>query len=109
MLDDAHRVLIADDDPHVSEVVGKYLEREGFDVEIVDDGQAALDRVTSSPPDLLGLDLMLPGVDGLEICRRLRATSPVPTIMLTARGQESARVIGLELGADDYVAKPFSV
>jgi DNA-binding response OmpR family regulator len=102
------RILVADDDPTVAEVVVRYLEREGFRVEAVADGEVALDRALVDPPDLLVLDLMLPGLDGLEVCRQLRALAPVPVIMLTARGDENDRVIGLELGADDYVAKPFS-
>jgi DNA-binding response OmpR family regulator len=101
-------VLIVDDDPNVSEVVARYLEREGYQVEIVSDGALGLDRALANPPDLLVLDLMLPTLGGLEICRRLRATVPVPIIMLTARGQEADRITGLEIGADDYVAKPFS-
>jgi len=102
------RVLVVDDDANVSEVVARYLEREGFAVEVVGDGRVAVERALADPPDLVVLDLMLPGLDGLEVCRRLRALAPVPVIMLTARGDESDRVIGLELGADDYVAKPFS-
>ncbi|CAN5504260.1 response regulator transcription factor [soil metagenome] len=102
------RVLVVDDDATVSEVVGRYLVREGFAVESVGDGRVALERALADPPDLVILDLMLPGLGGLEVCRRLRALAPVPVIMLTARGDESDRVIGLELGADDYVAKPFS-
>ena len=102
------RILVVDDDQTVSEVVARYLEREGYRVETVADGRTALDRALADPPDLVVLDLMLPGIDGLEVCRRLRALAPVPVIMLTARGQESDRVIGLELGADDYVSKPFS-
>jgi DNA-binding response OmpR family regulator len=102
------RVLVVDDDATVAEVVARYLEREGFDVETVADGLAALDRATASPPDLMVLDLMLPGMDGLEVFRTLRSVAPVPVIMLTARGNEDDRVIGLDLGADDYVAKPFS-
>lgn len=102
------RVLIVDDDTNVSEVVGRYLEREGCEVEALTDGRAALDHALAKPPDLVVLDLMLPGMDGLEVCRRLRALAPVPVIMLTARGDEADRIIGLELGADDYVAKPFS-
>jgi DNA-binding response OmpR family regulator len=105
---DQPRVLVVDDDPNVAEVVSRYLEREGCQVETLSDGKTALDRALAEPPDLLVLDLMLPGVDGLEICRRLRALAPVPVIMLTAKGHEADRVIGLELGADDYVAKPFS-
>ena len=102
------RILVVDDDPTVSEVVARYLERDGYVVETVGDGRTALDRALAEPPDLVVLDLMLPGVDGLEVCRRLRALAPVPIVILTARGQESDRIIGLELGADDYVAKPFS-
>jgi DNA-binding response OmpR family regulator len=102
------RVLVVEDDATVAEVVVRYLEREGFQVESVGDGNQALERAGSSLPDLVVLDLMLPGLDGLEVCRRLRAVAPIPVIMLTARGEESDRVLGLELGADDYVAKPFS-
>ncbi|MGQ0615456.1 MAG: response regulator [Acidimicrobiia bacterium] len=108
MLNEPARVLVVDDDATVAEVVCRYLEREGFEVESVGDGAVALERALASPPDLVVLDLMLPGMDGLEVCRRLRALAPVPVIMLTARGEEADRVIGLELGADDYVAKPFS-
>lgn len=99
---------MVDDDPAIAEVVTKYLEREGYSVETVSDGQRALDSALSDPPDLVVLDLTLPRIDGLEVCRRLRALAPVPVIMLTARGDESDRVIGLELGADDYMSKPFS-
>jgi DNA-binding response OmpR family regulator len=102
------RVLVVEDDPTVAEVVVRYLEREGFEVESVGDGREALERAGQSLPDLVVLDLMLPGLDGLEVCRRLRAVAPIPVIMLTARGEESDRVLGLELGADDYVSKPFS-
>jgi len=102
------RVLVVEDDATVAEVVVRYLEREGFEVESVGDGIQALERAESSLPDLVVLDLMLPGLDGLEVCRRLRAVAPIPVIMLTARDEESDRVLGLELGADDYVSKPFS-
>jgi len=102
------RILVVDDDPTVSEVVARYLVRDGFAVETVADGRTALDRALADPPDLVVLDLMLPGIDGLEVCRRLRALAPVPIVILTARGQESDRIVGLDLGADDYVAKPFS-
>jgi DNA-binding response OmpR family regulator len=102
------RVLVVEDDATVSEVVTRYLEREGFEVETTADGQDALERASARPPDLVVLDIMLPGIDGLEVCRRLRARAPVPVIMLTARGDEEDRVVGLELGADDYVSKPFS-
>jgi DNA-binding response OmpR family regulator len=102
------RVLVVEDDPTVADVVARYLEREGFDVETVADGPAALESAAVATPDLMVLDLMLPGLDGLEVFRRIRSHAPVPVIMLTARGDESDRVTGLELGADDYVAKPFS-
>jgi DNA-binding response OmpR family regulator len=102
------RVLVVEDDATVADVVGRYLEREGFTVDWVTDGAAAVERALASPPDLMVLDLMLPGVDGIEVFRRVREARPVPVIMLTARGDESERVAGLDLGADDYVAKPFS-
>jgi DNA-binding response OmpR family regulator len=102
------RVLIIEDDPNVAEVVTRYLEREGYAVESADDGLEGLERALADPPDLVVLDLMLPALSGLEVCRRLRAKAPVPVIMLTARGEEVDRIAGLELGADDYVAKPFS-
>lgn len=102
------RVLIAEDDPTVSEVITRYLQREGFVVERASDGADALARAMANPPDLLVLDLMLPTMDGFEVCRRLRAAMPVPVIMLTARDEESDRIAGLEIGADDYVSKPFS-
>ncbi|GAB3862925.1 response regulator transcription factor [Dactylosporangium cerinum] len=103
------RVLVVDDDPTVSDVVRRYLEREGFTVELAGDGQQALDAYDAERPDLVVLDLMLPGIDGLEVCRRLRAQDrALPIIMLTALGEESDRVLGLELGADDYITKPFS-
>jgi DNA-binding response OmpR family regulator len=106
--DGPSRILVVDDDATVAEVVARYLERDGFVVETVGDGRVALERALAEPPDLVVLDLMLPGMDGLEVCRRLRALAPVPIVVLTARGQESDRIVGLELGADDYVAKPFS-
>jgi DNA-binding response OmpR family regulator len=103
------RVLVVDDDPTVSDVVRRYLEREGFGVRLAGNGQAALDAYAAAPPDLVVLDLMLPGIDGLEVCRRLRKQDrDLPIIMLTALGEESDRVLGLEIGADDYVTKPFS-
>jgi DNA-binding response OmpR family regulator len=101
-------VLIIDDDPNVSEVVGRYLEREGYQVDTVADGALGLERALADLPDLVVLDLMLPSMGGLEVCRALRSVAPVPVIMLTARGEEADRIAGLELGADDYVAKPFS-
>ncbi|MGI5162285.1 response regulator transcription factor [Microbispora sp. CA-102843] len=102
------RVLVVDDDPTVAEVVARYLERDGHEVECVSDGAEALRRALADPPDLMVLDLMLPKLDGLQVCRKLRERWPVPVIMLTALGEEMDRVVGLETGADDYVTKPFS-
>jgi DNA-binding response OmpR family regulator len=103
------RVLVVDDDPTVSDVVRRYLERAGLNVTLAADGPAALRAFEAEHPDLVVLDLMLPGIDGLEVCRRLRsAPDEVPIVMLTALGEEADRVLGLQLGADDYVTKPFS-
>ena len=104
----SQRILVVDDDPTVGEVVARYLEHAGYAVTVVADGHVALDKALADPPDLVVLDLMLPGLDGLEVFRRLRARFPVPVVMLTALGDESDRLVGLELGADDYVTKPFS-
>ncbi len=101
-------VLVVDDEPMVREVVAAYLQREGFRVEEARDGAAALAAVAARLPDLVVLDLMLPNVDGYEVMRRLRRRADVPVILLTARAEEPDRVLGLELGADDYVVKPFS-
>jgi DNA-binding response OmpR family regulator len=102
------RVLVVDDEPMVREVLGRYLEKEGFAVDTVSDGAAALEAFQTRRPDLVLLDLMLPRVNGLEVFRRLRAQGPTAIIMLTAKGEETDRVVGLELGADDYITKPFS-
>jgi two-component system, OmpR family, response regulator ResD len=102
------RVLVVDDDPTVAEVVSGYLDRAGYLVDRAADGPEALARAAEHRPDLVVLDLMLPGMDGLEVCRRMRGRGPVPVIMLTARGDEDDRILGLEVGADDYVTKPFS-
>ena len=104
----AARVLVVDDDATVSEVVARYLRHAGFVVDVVADGTSALARALADLPDLVVLDLMLPGTDGLEVFRQLRARAPVPVVMLTALGDETDRLVGLELGADDYVTKPFS-
>ena len=102
-------ILVVDDDPTVSDVVRRYLERAGYSVTLAGDGPDALTAYEKSRPDLVVLDLMLPGIDGLEVCRRLRNESAeVPIVMLTALGEEADRVLGLQLGADDYVTKPFS-
>jgi DNA-binding response OmpR family regulator len=102
------RVLVVDDEPMVREVLARYLEREGFEVQTAEDGEQALAAFETSPPDLVLLDLMLPRIDGLEVFRRMRERTRSPVIMLTAKGEETDRVVGLELGADDYVTKPFS-
>jgi two-component system response regulator ResD len=104
-------VLVVDDEPTIGEVVGRYLQRAGYATRVVHDGRGALSAVEDERPDLVVLDLMLPGIDGLEVMRRLRDRDPaarLAIILLTARGEESDRVIGLRLGADDYVVKPFS-
>jgi len=101
-------VLVVDDDPTVREVVVSYLRAGGHQVREVETGEDALAEVALRWPDIVVLDLMLPGIDGLEVCRRLRQQGDVPIVMLTALGTEADRVVGLELGADDYVAKPFS-
>ncbi|MBI3964798.1 MAG: response regulator transcription factor [Chloroflexi bacterium] len=97
-----------DDEPTIVEVVQRYLIREGYDVTTAADGLAALDSARSHPPDLIVLDLMLPKLDGLEVCRQLRTEGPTPIIMLTAKGEETDKILGLGLGADDYMTKPFS-
>jgi DNA-binding response OmpR family regulator len=105
------RVLVVEDDPDIAQLVAHYLEKSGFSVELLANGRDALAAIAARPPDVLVLDLMLPEVDGLEICRLVRAnsaTSGTPIIMLTARAEESDRIVGLEIGADDYLAKPFS-
>jgi DNA-binding response OmpR family regulator len=102
------RILVIDDDPTMCEVVTRYLEREGFVLSHETDGTSGLRAALATLPDLVVLDLMLPGLDGVEVFRRMREVAPIPVVMLTARGDEDDRVAGLELGADDYVAKPFS-
>ncbi len=105
------RVLVVEDDPDIAQLVAHYLEKSGFSVDRLANGRDALTSIAAHPPDVLVLDLMLPHVDGLEICRVVRsndATAAVPIIMLTARAEESDRIVGLEIGADDYLAKPFS-
>jgi DNA-binding response OmpR family regulator len=102
------RIFVVDDEPQVREVLKLYLSREGYRVETASDGAAALAAFDAHSPDLVLLDLMLPRIDGLEVFKRLRAKRAVPIIMLTAKGDEVDRVLGLELGADDYIVKPFS-
>ena len=101
-------VLVVDDEPIVREVVVKYLEREGHTTLEAGDGVGARALLERGEPDLVVLDVMLPGTDGLELCRWIRSRSELPVILLTARGEEADRIVGLELGADDYVTKPFS-
>ena len=101
-------VLVVDDEPIVRDVVVRYLERAGFDTVEADDGDRARELLSESTPDLVLLDIMLPGTDGLELARWIRGRSAVPVILLTARGAEEDRIVGLDLGADDYVTKPFS-
>ena len=101
-------ILIADDDPVVHESLGLYLESEGYEHQSAYDGQQALDMVESLHPDMMVLDLMMPKVTGIDVCRTIRQTSSLPIIMLTAKGEEIDRILGLELGADDYIVKPFS-
>jgi two-component system alkaline phosphatase synthesis response regulator PhoP len=104
------RILVVEDDDDIAELIGYNLEREGYDVKRVESGEAALDRVAKERPDLVLLDLMLPKLDGLEVCRRLKAgaqTRDLPVVMVTAKGEESDVVAGLELGAEDYITKPF--
>lgn len=106
-----NRVFVVEDEPDIAEVLGYNLEKEGFEVEIAHRGDTALEEIRRDPPDLLILDLMLPGLDGLELTRALKRETPtsrVPILMLTAKGDEVDRIVGFELGADDYIAKPFS-
>ncbi|MBX7236641.1 MAG: response regulator transcription factor [Caldilineales bacterium] len=105
---DRPHILVVEDEPSIAEVVSLYLKRGGYDVTVLRDGETALNWLAASHPDLVVLDLMLPHVDGLEITRWLRAHSDTPIIMLTARREETDRILGLEMGADDYVVKPFS-
>ncbi len=100
-------VLVVDDEPSYADALTVSLRREGFDVTAVADGSAAMAAIEKSPPDLILLDVMLPGMSGIDICREIRKTSRVPVIMVTARGEEIDAVVGLEVGADDYVTKPY--
>jgi two-component system, OmpR family, response regulator RegX3 len=103
------RILVVDDEPALRDSLSYALRQEGFDVELREDGDSGLAAALENGFDLVILDLMLPGLPGTEVCRRLRAESPIPIVMLTAKGAELDRVIGLEIGADDYVTKPFSM
>ncbi len=101
------KILIVDDDVNICELLRLYLEKDGFDVEVVTDGLKAIDTFNAVNPDLILLDIMLPGMDGWQICREIRKNFSVPIIMLTAKGETFDKVLGLELGADDYITKPF--
>ena len=101
-------MLVVDDEPPIIELISGYLAREGYDVASEGDGLRALDTVRATAPDVVILDVMLPGLDGIEVCRRLRAFSDAYVLMLTARGEEIDRIVGLTVGADDYLVKPFS-
>ena len=102
------KIMVVDDEPHIIELTKLYLEREGYQVEGVATGQDALLKLNSINPDLIILDLMLPDIDGFEVCRQIRAKSQVPILMLTARKEDVDKIVGLELGADDYATKPFN-
>jgi two-component system, OmpR family, KDP operon response regulator KdpE len=109
MLSEPTRVLLVDDDVRLTDAIARYLTRSGYAVSTASDGASGLERLQHEHPDIVVLDVMMPGMDGWEVCRRVRAASHVPVIMLTARTDESDRVMGLRLGADDYVGKPFSL
>jgi DNA-binding response OmpR family regulator len=109
MVDRAPRILLVDDEHAIQTLLSYPLRKDGYEVVQATDGRAALDRFAEGSYDLVVLDLMLPQLDGLEVCRRIRARSTVPIIMLTARAEEIDKVVGLELGADDYITKPFSM
>jgi DNA-binding response OmpR family regulator len=102
-------ILVVDDEPALRTSLRRALLLDGYRVDVAEDGEAALGRVATRPPDAIVLDVLMPGIDGLEVCRRLRARSSVPIIMLTAKTEEVDKIVGLELGADDYITKPFSV
>lgn len=108
MISSGQKILIVEDDKNTAALVATYLQKEGFEVLLEHDGDSGLLRAREEQPALVILDLMLPGIDGLEICRRLRSESDIPILMLTAREEEIDRVLGFSLGADDYVVKPFS-
>lgn len=102
-----NKILVVDDDPNIAQLINVYLTREGYEVETCDRGDKAVERFKANPPNLMLLDLMLPGMDGMMVCREIRKTSNIPIIMLTAKDDTFDKVLGLELGADDYVVKPF--
>ncbi len=104
---DKQKILIVDDDNNIAELISLYLVKECYDTLIVNDGESALEQISVFDPDLMLLDIMLPGIDGYEVCRRVRTTSELPIIMLSAKGETFDKVLGLQLGADDYIEKPF--
>lgn len=106
-MSDKQKILVVDDDQHIAELISLYLMKDGYDTQEVYDGKQALEAVTTYEPNLILLDLMLPGMDGYQVCAEVRKTSKVPIIMLTAKGETFDKVLGLELGADDYIVKPF--
>lgn len=108
MAEASPRILVVDDEPPIVDLVRGYLIREGWTVDVAVDGQSAIDQARSNPPDVIVLDLMLPGIDGLEVCRQVRTFSDAYILMLTARSEEIDRIVGLSVGADDYLSKPFS-
>lgn len=109
MMNDRARVLVVDDEPQILRALRVGLVARGYDVEVAADGEAALTAAAAQPPDVVVLDLMLPGIDGLEVCRRLREWTLVPIIVLSAKGEEREKVKALDLGADDYLTKPFGL
>lgn len=106
-MESIQRIMVVDDDPHINELVKLYLEKEGYNVECYLNGWDALSAFKNNPPHLMILDIMLPGMDGWDVCKEVRKISEVPIIMLTAKGETFDKVLGLELGADDYIVKPF--
>ena len=103
------RILLVDDDPNIRQLVNLYLEKEGYEVDMAERGDEAVEKFKADPPNLMLLDVMLPGMDGLQVCREVRKVSNIPIIMLTARDETFDKVLGLEMGADDYVSKPFEM
>ncbi len=102
-----HRIMVVDDDPNICQLVRLYLEKEGYQVEQCLDGISSIEAFKNNPPNLVILDIMLPGMDGWEVCKEIRKVSDIPIIMLTAKGETFDKILGLELGADDYIVKPF--
>lgn len=108
MKDRAYKVLIVDDEADIVDFIGDYLTEEGYSVVKASDGTEALDKVHREAPDLILLDIMMPGLDGFEVCKQIRAESTVPIVMVTAKGSDVDKIVGLEIGADDYISKPFN-